>query len=163
MELKIERNSLRPNVNPYHAITAIKISFQVGPLVDKLLELATRSRHSAHQQALEKTTAIDYYHHGGAEGIVNSGVNDQPSSTAVSASSLMCKLSGSCIGDPEQEVAVTRAAGPSEVPASMGYGDPTGPLWVRSEMAKMMSERMFLRKVDPDNLCFGAGTDAILR
>lgn len=47
--------------------------------------------------------------------------------------------------------------------ASMGYGDPRGPLWVRHELAEMMGEQMFHRKIDPDNLVIAAGLISVLR
>lgn len=160
-----KRNSCCHTVSP---------NWQVGPLLEKLLELADKAKLGGKTGTataaagdkqpspanLDETSAgaSDGNAHVGAKGALGTGQarrDTAPTATKTTTTTTTTSNSSS-------SSSAAAKAGTARL-ASMGYGDIRGPFWVRREIALMMGSRMFHREVDPDNVCIAAGATSVLR
>eukprot|EP00752_Nemacystus_decipiens_P004326 g3951.t1 len=160
----------------YICLAIAENKLTVGPLLEKLGELAARSSKrgggstKGDHQLLPGHPGGDDEHH--------RQQRRASLATTISASFMNLNVAGDST-DIDSEESGRRggtgssgpllssqplsSSGPARL-ATMGYGDVRGPLWVRQAVVDMMGECMFGREdVDPNNVVIAAGATSVLR
>ena len=152
---------------------------QVGPLLEKLGELAARSSKRGGGSGSRKGDHHLLSGPGGGDEDHHQQQRRASLATTISTSFMNLNVAGDSTDiDSEESSRRGRAgssgplqlssqplasSGPARL-ATMGYGDVRGPLWVRQAVADMMGECMFGREdVDPNNVVIAAGATSVLR